>query len=94
MRLPSGSHAGGFQDDAPSPGALAVAREDHAAARAALDELPEPHREILRLVHAAGLTVPEAAKYVGRSPEATRKLYARAVASLAKAVGARRGGAA
>ena len=92
VRLGSGSHTNVFTDHAPSPGTRVVAREEHAAARAALDTLSEPHREVLRLVHEAGLTVPEAAQYMGRSPEATRKLYARAVADLARAVGTRRGG--
>ena len=68
-----------------------MSREDHDATRAALNELPDSYQEILRLVHEAGLTVSEAAEYVEGTPEATRKLYGRAVASLAKSVGARRG---
>ena len=93
VRLPSGSHGIGFTDQAPSPSTRTVAQEEVSLTRAALQDLSGLHRDVLRLVHEAGLTVPEAAQYLERTVEATRKLYARAVASLAQAVGARGGNA-
>ncbi len=64
--------------------AVASRREDREIVLAAIRELADDHRAILRLVHDAGLTLTEAAEHLGRSPEAARKLYTRAIASLSR----------
>ena len=51
-----------------------------------MDELRPDDREILRLVHEDGLSVGEAAEHLGRSADAARKLYSRAVGRLTKVV--------
>ena len=62
-------------------------QEEAEALVSALEKLPADHGTILRLVHDAGMTIPAAATQMGRSPEATRKLYTRAVSGLARIVG-------
>jgi RNA polymerase sigma-70 factor, ECF subfamily len=66
-----------------TPSAVAVAAEERARVRAAVGDLPEAMRTLLRLVHDDGLTVAEAAARTGRSPQAARKLYGRAAMRLA-----------
>jgi RNA polymerase sigma-70 factor (ECF subfamily) len=68
--------------DTPSPSGHAMARERDDALRAALDRLPEDYRAILRLRYDDGLGFDEIAARMGRTPEAVRKLWARAVARL------------
>jgi RNA polymerase sigma-70 factor (ECF subfamily) len=68
--------------DTPSPSGYAMARERDDALRAALDRLPEDYRAILRLRYDDGLGFDEIAARMGRTPEAARKLWARAVARL------------
>jgi RNA polymerase sigma-70 factor (ECF subfamily) len=68
--------------DTPSPSGHAMARERDDSLRAALDRLPEDYRAILRLRYDDGLSFDAIAARMGRSPEAARKLWARAVARL------------
>jgi RNA polymerase sigma-70 factor (ECF subfamily) len=70
-----------------SPSGEAAARERSAALRAARAELPAQYRTILSLVHDEGLTLGAAGERLGRSPDAVRMLYGRAVARLAKQLG-------
>lgn len=67
-----------------SPSAQAVAQETRETVLRALERLPEDYQRVLRLVHDDGLTVPEAAARIGRTSEASRKLYSRAVSKLAE----------
>jgi RNA polymerase sigma-70 factor (ECF subfamily) len=53
---------------------------------AGLAGLPEDYRRVIELVHRHGCTTAEAGEHMDRSPEAARKLYARAIAALAKRV--------
>ena len=66
----------------PSPSMHAMAAEERAAMWQAVDGLAQDYRTILRLVHQEGLNLTEAGARMGRSPDAARKLYGRAVAKL------------
>jgi len=68
----------------PTPSAGAIAAETGAALDRAMAELPENYRTILVLVHAQGYAIADAALQLGRTVEATRKLYGRAVSRLAR----------
>ena len=68
----------------PSPSTAAAHAEDRARLLTAMEGLPAPLRTALRLVHADGLTYEEAAERMGRSAEAVRKLYGRAVLALSE----------
>lgn len=63
----------------PSPSEHAIASETAERARAAFAKLPEDYREILRLVREEGGSLGEAGERMGRSREAAKKLYARAI---------------
>jgi RNA polymerase sigma-70 factor (ECF subfamily) len=67
-----------------SPSEHAIAGETAARIDRALEHLSEDHRRILRLVHDEGMSVADAAARMGRTSEAARKLYGRAVARLAE----------
>ena len=66
----------------PSPSMQAMASEERAALWTAVEELPQDYTEILQLVHRDGLTLTEAGARMGRTADAARKLYGRAVARL------------
>lgn len=68
--------------DTPSPSGHAMARERDDALKAAVDRLPEDYRTILRLRYEDGLAFDAIAERLDRTPEAARKLWARAVARL------------
>ena len=67
-----------------SPSRAAMADEGHRRIRAALELLSEEHRTVIRTLHELGLSLGEAAAVMQRSPEAVRKLHARAVGRLAE----------
>jgi RNA polymerase sigma-70 factor (ECF subfamily) len=67
----------------PSPSAALAAAEESAALLAAVDALADDDRTVLRLVHEEGLSFVDAAGRMGRSPDAVRKLYGRALDRLA-----------
>lgn len=84
---PTSTHdRGTVADRAPSPGSQVGQRESVALVAVALTSLPESQQALLRLVHEGGMTVAAAAEQLGKSPDAGRMLYSRAVASLAKAI--------
>lgn len=66
----------------PSPSEAAMAAEQEELIRSAVSDLPDDYREILRLTREEGLTPREVAERMGRSREAVRKLYGRAVTKL------------
>jgi len=72
-----------FEGGGPSPSQFAMGRELELRLERAMASLPGDYREALRLVQARRLTLREAAGEMGRSREAMKKLYARAVARLA-----------
>jgi len=75
-----------------SPESQAAAAERSGAVRAVLADLPDDYRTIIQLVHADGLTMVEAGARMGRSPDAARMLYGRAMARMSEKM-RRRGGA-
>jgi RNA polymerase sigma-70 factor (ECF subfamily) len=75
-----------------TPSAELAAAEDAAAFREQVARLPEDYRAVLRLVHDEGLTLADAGARMGRSPDAARMLYGRAVAKLTKELGRGPGG--
>ena len=52
-----------------------------------MDKLPPDYREIIRLVQEEGLTMAEAAARMGRSRNAVKHLYGRALSQFAKLLG-------
>ena len=56
-----------------------------------MDALPDDHRTIVRLALIDGLSLGEAAERMGRSREAAKKLYGRAMVGLRAALATRAG---
>jgi RNA polymerase sigma-70 factor (ECF subfamily) len=65
-----------------TPSAQAIAREQDAEMQRALEQLPEQYRQVILLHHRERLTFEEVGRRLGRSAEAARKLWARAVDKL------------
>jgi RNA polymerase sigma-70 factor (ECF subfamily) len=88
---PVGSEGGGLIDGLPgsdtSPSAGAHQNELTAVVAAALARLPEAAREVLVLRHFEGLTFPQIAGRLDRSPEAVTKLWQRSLPALRKFLG-------
>lgn len=77
-RLPAGE---------PSPSRLVAAREEASRMLATLDRLPSEQRTILTLRHFEGLSHAEIAERLGRTPDAIRQAWVRALRSLRRALG-------
>jgi RNA polymerase sigma-70 factor (ECF subfamily) len=71
----------------PSPSAEVVSIERSASLNAAIDDLPSDQATVLRWVHQEGLTLTEAGARMGRSADAARKLYGRALVRLGGRLG-------
>ena len=67
-----------------TPSQILSAREEFNQVRQAMKALPDDYRQVLQLVQLDHLPLKEAAVMMGRSYEATKKLYGRAVAALAR----------
>jgi RNA polymerase sigma-70 factor (ECF subfamily) len=76
-----GARGAGLADDTPLPDDL-VAEEEAAALRRALGELPGDYRQVIRWRNWERRPFEEIGRLLGRSPEAARKLWARAVEQL------------
>ena len=71
--------------DAPRSPIQRVAEEEESAAlMSALSRLPEPHREVIVLRHWKGWSFLQIGKALGRSDDAVRKIWARALVRLKK----------
>jgi RNA polymerase sigma factor (sigma-70 family) len=81
-----------FLGEEPSPSEIACGVEEVLRVRRTLAELREDDREILRLTFEERLTLREAAARMGRSREATKKLYARALRRFKEALEKGKGG--
>jgi RNA polymerase sigma-70 factor (ECF subfamily) len=79
----TGGAAGTPTSGDPSPSAAVAAAEQTAAVRGAIDDLPDDYRTVIRLVHEDGLTLVDAGVRMGRSADAARKLYGRALERMA-----------
>jgi RNA polymerase sigma-70 factor (subfamily 1) len=64
----------------PTPSQVAIAAETAERVRRAFERLPEHYREVLRLVREERLLLRDVAERMGRSREAVKKLYGRALA--------------
>lgn len=72
----------------PTPSDSAARRNEMDRVLAAMDGLAPAYQEVLRLVHFQGLTLAEAGSILGRTPNATCKIYGRALARLRERLGA------
>jgi RNA polymerase sigma-70 factor (ECF subfamily) len=70
-----------------SPSERAARREQAVLLADALARLPADYREVIVLRHLEGLPFPDVAGRMGRSTEAVKKLWARAVAALRQTLG-------
>jgi RNA polymerase sigma-70 factor (ECF subfamily) len=68
--------------DTPSPSVTVMAAEQTAALERALDRLPEDYREVLLLRYQGDLSFDEIGRRLGRSGNAARKLWLRALRKL------------
>jgi len=68
--------------DRPSPSTIGIAREEVALLQVALDRLPDQYRMAIELRNQKRKTFPEMGDALDCSPEAARKLWARAVERL------------
>jgi RNA polymerase sigma-70 factor (ECF subfamily) len=66
----------------PSPCDVAIAREQIEGLRQALVRLPEDYRQVILLRYEGGHSFEEIGRRLGRSPDAARKLWTRAVEHL------------
>jgi RNA polymerase sigma-70 factor (ECF subfamily) len=69
-----------------SPSQQAARREQAVLLADALQALPEDYRETIVLRHLEGLTFPEVARRMERSEDSVKKLWARALARLRRAL--------
>lgn len=67
-----------------SPSRLAMRSESRQEIDAGLADLPPDYRLVIDLVHRHGCTMIEAGERMGRSADAARKLYARAISALSQ----------
>jgi len=74
-----------------SPSQVAVGDELQGVARQAMDALPEDYRQVLGLAREQGMSLREVAACMGRSREAIKKLYGRALSRFTEEF-ERRGG--
>jgi len=74
-------------DDDTTPATRALNRERVEAVLAALQRLPEPHRSVVIWHQCEGETFEAIGRRLGRSDEATRKLWARALIRLTEDLG-------
>jgi RNA polymerase sigma-70 factor (ECF subfamily) len=89
----SGTPWGNLPAETPSPSSHVRAEEQEGLLASALERLPEEYRQVLRGRYQEGLSFAEIAQALGRSPNAVRKLWARAVARLREEMGDSPGGA-
>lgn len=73
-------------DSIASPSARAVHREQAVLLADALERLPDDYREVFMLRHVEQVPVAEIAARMGRTPNAVRKLWTRAMVALRQAL--------
>lgn len=69
-------------DAVPSPSRIMVAEEEQRELLEAINRLPEHYRDAILLRHRDGMSYAEIGEKLGRTPEAVRKLWARAIELL------------
>jgi RNA polymerase sigma-70 factor (ECF subfamily) len=80
--LESGEYSGQAIDPCPTPGSVFIARESVSALREALLRLPADEQAVIVLRQFESLSFQEVGRRLDRSPEAARKLCARAILRL------------
>jgi len=82
------SHAPAYElvDPSATPQAKAVAREQDELVDALIARLSPEHQEVVRLRHAEGLSFVEIGERMNRSADAVRKLWARALDRMQRAL--------
>jgi RNA polymerase sigma-70 factor (ECF subfamily) len=91
VALPGDPHSGitgGLAADTPTPSVEAMAEERAEAVRRAVDRLPEDYRRVILLRNREDRPFDEIARLMGRSENAVRKLWFRAVELLQHELGA------
>jgi RNA polymerase sigma-70 factor (ECF subfamily) len=83
VRMATGEEPAARRTGDRSPMSEVVAAEQEAGVREAISELSSDDRDVLRYLHEEGLTAAEVGERMGRSAEAVRKLYGRALGRLA-----------
>jgi RNA polymerase sigma-70 factor (ECF subfamily) len=78
------AETGAFPGRQPSPSQVAVGAEMADLARRALESLSESDREVVRLVREEHLTLAEVGRRTGRTREAAKKSYGRAMARFTR----------
>jgi RNA polymerase sigma-70 factor (ECF subfamily) len=68
--------------DLPTPSRILVAEEEQRELLSAIDRLPSHYRDAILFRHRDGMSYAEIGEKLGRTPEAVRKLWARAVELL------------
>ena len=76
----------------PTPSQVAMGAEMRDAAERAMNALPESYREVIHLIQGEGLMLAEAGERLGKTREAVKGLYARALGRLARALDLERNG--
>ena len=71
-----------------SPSQQAMRRENALVLADALAQLPDDYRRVILLRHLKGMTLPEVAAEMGRTPDSVRHLWTRAIARLRTHMGA------
>lgn len=84
-----GSLVNGLASDEPSAATQAIQREEGESLRDCLARLPEEYRQVLDLRFQERLTFEEIGKRLGRTGNAVRKLWGRAVERLQREMGTR-----
>ena len=74
--------AGDLAGSAASPSRRLVAHEEAEALRAAVERLPDDYRRVIKLRYYHQLAFEQIGEEIGRSPEAARKLWVRAMDHL------------
>jgi RNA polymerase sigma-70 factor (ECF subfamily) len=77
----------GVAADTPTPSMHAAANEQARALQAALDRLPDEYRQVILLRHDAAQSFEEIGRVLDRTPNAARKLWARALERLQEELG-------
>jgi len=72
-----------------SPSQPLLTAEDWQRLQAGLDQLPTMHREVILLRHREGYTFAEIGDLLGKSPDAIRKIWGRALEHLQQLLGPR-----
>jgi RNA polymerase sigma-70 factor (ECF subfamily) len=86
---PSGEAGGGPVGDTPSPSGEAMAHEQAETVQRALERLPEDYRQVIVWRYQEGRSFAEIAERFGRSENAVRKLWFRAIERLQQELGGR-----